>query len=269
MHKAVNVMFKHTCSYALALSILAMSCQADELGVTNLAGGDLNLKQLAGHNVYLADTAPELIAAEKAQLEPLHVVFTQKEQAEIIVSTQYIAAFSDLGGKLTGDDAMKGDTISRFHLKKLQCLGSSGGGLLARLITVPTAPSGGSSTVVEQVSNSQALSGHFIPASTELAGILLEIGIGIFSRSSSSEPKPIDCEQTYTQCPLSFNFCPFSEIAVTTAEAIDGKQDAKRYRWVTYKKQANGVDGKQLLDKHIHFLQQEQAGKLQQEPLLD
>lgn len=257
----------HFCAGIFA--ILALTCQADELNVTNFSGGSLDMKQLAGHKVYLADTSPALLAAEKQQLSPYRVVFAPKEQAEVTVSTQYIAAFLDLGGKLTGDDAMKGETISRFHLKKLQCLGSSGGGLLARLIISPTSTAAGQTTIVEQVGTSQALSGHPIPASTELAGILLEIGFDLFSRSSGSEPKPIDCEQTYTQCPLSFNFCPFSEIAVTTAEAMGGKLDTRRYRWVTYKRQANGVDGKQLLDRHIHFLQQEPAGKAQQEPLLD
>ncbi|QEL56677.1 hypothetical protein [Chromobacterium paludis] len=252
-----------------ACAVFAFSCQADELSVASFAGGDLNLKQLAGRKVYLAGETPALLEAEQALLAPYRVALSSKEQAEVVVSTQYLAAFDDLGGKLTGDEALRGESISRFHLKNLQCLGSAGGSLLSRLNATPFSTGKGSGFVTEQVGVARAAAGQPLPVSAQLVGVLLEAGIGMFSASSDTRPKGPDCEQTYTQCPLSFHFCPFSEIAVTTAEAQSGDQEMKRYRWVTYKKPQNGVDGKQMLDRHLQFLRQAPAMPAASHPQLD
>ena len=90
------------------LAVLALSCRADESAVANVEGGDLNLKQLSGHTVYLADSKPELVEAVQSRLAPFHVVFASNEQAEVVVTTQYLAAFDDLGGLLSGDDVLSG-----------------------------------------------------------------------------------------------------------------------------------------------------------------
>ena len=234
-----------TSLFLVAMLTFTSMALADDLTVATATQGNGAWNSFAIQRIYFEDASSPSAEILRHNLPNSALVVNRKEDADVVVKTYYAATAwlanqrGGIGAMLSEQDVEQGKVPDRFHFKRMQCQAP------AEYMT------GSRAQPIADAMGDMNLNGANISSGTELGITLIASLFDVFSPAK----KEVDCNETFTVCPLSASFCPFDEYVLTEVLGVTGDVVNKNVSWITAKTSTgNGFNEKAMLDQHLKFL---------------